>query len=221
MEHELYHQHHSLDLPQVLVLKPPAFFKYLEDQLVNKFPLLKAWESPLSQDKFLKPHAHSVQAMICLACVSAYAAILQLLPALHLIVTDSAGLNAGNIFSKDGAEMTVGLLIDVLRKISAADQYVRQGHCDVLIICCGLTDQTRNMVSKEVVMVFGKEGVITKIGCGPIIDEKAVVRCLLDGEINGAGLDVFGNEPNVPNELFELDNVVLSPHRAVFTEESF
>jgi hydroxypyruvate reductase 2 len=48
-----------------------------------------------------------------------------------------------------------------------------------------------------------------------------MVRCLVHGEIAGAGLDVFENEPDVPKELFELDNVVLSPHRAVFTSESF
>lgn len=48
-----------------------------------------------------------------------------------------------------------------------------------------------------------------------------MVQCLVQEEIAGAGLDVFENEPNVPKELIELDNVVLQPHRAVFTTESF
>ncbi|KAK3194946.1 hypothetical protein Dsin_026256 [Dipteronia sinensis] len=47
-----------------------------------------------------------------------------------------------------------------------------------------------------------------------------MVECLMRGEIGGAGLDVFENEPEVPKELFDLDNVVLSPHIAVFTPES-
>ncbi|CAI0470547.1 unnamed protein product [Linum tenue] len=47
-----------------------------------------------------------------------------------------------------------------------------------------------------------------------------MVRCLVEGEIAGAGLDVFEDEPVVPKELLELDNVVLSPHSAVLTRES-
>lgn len=76
------------------------------------------------------------------------------------------------------------------------------------------------MINKEVLLALGKTGVIVNIGRGPIIDEKEMVRCLVEGEIAGAGLDVFENEPDVPKELFELDNVVLSPHCAVFTHES-
>jgi hydroxypyruvate reductase 2 len=91
---------------------------------------------------------------------------------------------------------------------------------DVLIVCCGLTDQTRHMINKEVMLALGKEGVIINIGRGPIINEKELVQCLLQQELRGAGLDVFENEPNVPPQLFTLDNVVLSPHRAVHTPES-
>lgn len=100
---------------------------------------------------------------------------------------------------------------------------VRQlaANSDALIICCALTDQTRHMIDKDVFSAMGKEGVIVNIGRGAIVDEKEMVRCLVHGEITGAGLDVFENEPDVPKELFELDNVVLSPHRAVFTPESF
>ncbi|XP_065864815.1 glyoxylate/hydroxypyruvate reductase HPR3-like [Euphorbia lathyris] len=93
-------------------------------------------------------------------------------------------------------------------------------NCDALIICCGLTDETRHMIDKEVLSALGKKGVVVNIGRGAIIDEKELVRCLVAGEIAGAGLDVFENEPIVPQELLKLDNVVLSPHCAVFTPES-
>lgn len=62
---------------------------------------------------------------------------------------------------------------------------------------------------------------IVNVGRGALIDEKELVRCLVAREIGGAGLDVFENEPNVPEELFALDNVVLSPHVAAYTPESF
>ncbi|KAG5565616.1 hypothetical protein RHGRI_001505 [Rhododendron griersonianum] len=64
-------------------------------------------------------------------------------------------------------------------------------------------------------------GIIINIARGAIIDEKELVGCLVRGEIAGAGLDVFENEPNVPKELFAMDNVVLLPHRAAFTEGAF
>lgn len=92
---------------------------------------------------------------------------------------------------------------------------------EVLIICCGLTEQTRHMIDRKVLLALGKQGVIVNIGRGVIINEKEMVQCLVQGEIGGAGLDVFENEPNVPKELFALDNVVLSPHRAVFMLKSF
>ena len=91
---------------------------------------------------------------------------------------------------------------------------------DALIICCALTDQTRHMINKEVLSALGKYGVVVNIGRGAIIDEKEMVKCLVNGEIRGAGLDVFENEPHIPKELVEMDNVVLSPHKGVYTLES-
>ena len=92
---------------------------------------------------------------------------------------------------------------------------------DVLILCCALTEKAHHVINKDVMVALGKQGVIINVGCGSLIDEKELVQCLVRGEIGGAGLDVFENEPNAPKELFELDNVVLSPHCAVMTPESF
>ncbi|KAJ0048330.1 hypothetical protein Pint_15965 [Pistacia integerrima] len=92
---------------------------------------------------------------------------------------------------------------------------------DVLIVCCALTVETRHMINKDVMTALGKEGVIINVGRGSLIDEKELVQFLVQGELGGAGLDVFEKEPDVPKELFTLDNVVLSPHLAVLTPESF
>ncbi|KAJ1413690.1 hypothetical protein SESBI_19513 [Sesbania bispinosa] len=92
---------------------------------------------------------------------------------------------------------------------------------NILILCCELNNQTRHIINREVMLALGKEGVIVNVGRGALIDEKELVRCLMEGEIGGAGLDVFENEPHVPKELFSLDNVVLQPHAATSTLEAY
>lgn len=91
---------------------------------------------------------------------------------------------------------------------------------DVLILCCALTEETHHIIDKEVLTALGKEGIVINVGRGALVDEKELVEFLKRGEIGGAGLDVYENEPHVPEELFGLDNVVLSPHLAVLTPES-
>ncbi|KAL5552191.1 hypothetical protein UlMin_002367 [Ulmus minor] len=85
---------------------------------------------------------------------------------------------------------------------------------DVLIVCCALTPATHHIINKDVMKALGKDGVIINVGRGALVDEKQLVESLTKGEIGGAGLDVF------ENELFDLENVVLSPHRAVLTPQS-
>lgn len=94
-------------------------------------------------------------------------------------------------------------------------------HSDVLVLCCELNDQTRHIINREVMLALGKGGVIVNVGRGALIDEKELLQCLMEGEIGGAGLDVFENEPYVPKEFFALDNVVVSPHAAFSTSESY
>lgn len=102
-----------------------------------------------------------------------------------------------------------------------SDVYELAANSDVLVLCCPLTDETRHLINKEVLSALGKEGVIINIARGSVVDEKELVRFLLEGQIAGAGMDVFENEPSVPKELLALDNVVLSPHLAACTEEAF
>lgn len=81
-----------------------------------------------------------------------------------------------------------------------------------LVIACPLTRETRNLVNANVLRALGPEGFLVNVGRGPVIDEDALVAALTNKEIAGAALDVFRDEPNVPEALLELDNVVLTPH---------
>ena len=76
------------------------------------------------------------------------------------------------------------------------------------------------MIDAEVLAALGPEGHIVNISRGSIIDEPALIAALQTGGIAGAGLDVFAEEPHVPEALRKLPNVVLSPHRAPGTVEA-
>ncbi|RID54709.1 hypothetical protein BRARA_G02011 [Brassica rapa] len=91
---------------------------------------------------------------------------------------------------------------------------------DILVVACALTDETRHIVNREVMDALGAKGVLINIGRGPHIDEKEMVKALTEGRLGGAGLDVFEQEPHVPEELFGLENVVLLPHVASATVET-
>lgn len=67
---------------------------------------------------------------------------------------------------------------------------------------------------------LGPDGLLVNIARGTVVDEVALVTALSEGKLGGAGLDVFADEPNVPEALFNLDRVVLQPHRASATIET-
>ena len=90
----------------------------------------------------------------------------------------------------------------------------------MLVLSCALTEETKRVVNRGVMEALGKDGVLVNVGRGGLVDEPELVRCLREGVLGGAGLDVYENEPAVPPELFGMDNVVLSDHRAVTTPES-
>ncbi|MHB8136497.1 MAG: hydroxyacid dehydrogenase [Anaerolineaceae bacterium] len=82
------------------------------------------------------------------------------------------------------------------------------------------TPQTHHMINAAVLEALGKDGFIVNCARGPVVDEQALVTALQNNIIAGAGVDVYDPEPPSPNNpLFSLDNVVLTPHLASFTEE--
>ncbi len=71
---------------------------------------------------------------------------------------------------------------------------------------------TYHMITSAVLEALGPDGVVINVGRGSTIDEQALIAALKDGTILSAGLDVFENEPHIPAELLELEQVVLLPH---------
>ncbi|XP_027083094.1 glyoxylate/hydroxypyruvate reductase HPR3-like [Coffea arabica] len=255
-----------------------------------------------SSDSLFSSLAGTVRILLCVANSPVNSETLDKYPSLECVVGSTTGLNhidlaecrrrgirvtnAGDAFADDAADYAVGLLIETLRRISAADRFVRAGswavkgqfplsykvwgkrvgiagmgsigrriskrlqafgcsiaynsrkpkanisfpfyasvqelasNVDILVVCCALTNETRHIINRDVMKALGKEGIIVNIGRGSLIDEKEMVKLLVKGEIGGAGLDVFENEPVVPRELHALDNVVLSPHRGGAVPES-
>ena len=67
---------------------------------------------------------------------------------------------------------------------------------------------------------LGPRGFLINVARGSVVDEEALIAALQNGTIAGAGLDVFANEPHVPEALWSLRNVVLTPHMASATTET-
>lgn len=83
---------------------------------------------------------------------------------------------------------------------------------DVLMVAVRAGAATRHAVDAGVLAALGSDGHVINIARGFVIDEAALVTALADGTIAGAGLDVYENEPHVPDALLALPNVVLLPH---------
>ena len=92
--------------------------------------------------------------------------------------------------------------------------------CDFLVVITAGGAATRHLIGAEVLDALGPRGFLVNVARGSVVDEAALVRALVDRRIAGAGLDVFENEPQVPEALLALDNVVLLPHIASATEET-
>jgi lactate dehydrogenase-like 2-hydroxyacid dehydrogenase len=83
---------------------------------------------------------------------------------------------------------------------------------DFLIVIIPATPQTDKIVSRDVIAALGPSGILVNVARGAVVDEEALVAALAAGKLGGAGLDVFVHEPQVPQALFGMDNVVLAPH---------
>ncbi len=194
--------------------------------------------------------------------------------------------NTPDVLNDAVAELTIGLMIALARRIPQADQYVRQGKwqpgasmplfseltgktlgilglgrigkeiasraqamkmrvvyhgrhrqpsephiyydnlvdmardSDWLVIIAPGGKGTERIVSRDVLTALGPKGMLVNVARGTLVDEPAMLELLQNGGLGGAALDVFENEPSVPQAFFALDNVVLSPHQGSATVQT-
>ena len=83
---------------------------------------------------------------------------------------------------------------------------------DFLVVITPGGAATRKLIDAKVLAALGPKGYLINVARGSVVDEAALIAALQAGTIAGAALDVFENEPQVPQALRELDNVVLTPH---------
>ena len=193
--------------------------------------------------------------------------------------------NTPDVLNDAVAEITIGLMISLARRIPQGDQFVRQGKwpgnnfglfseltgktvgilglgrigkeiatraqamkmrvvyygrhqqpsvpyiyynnledmardSDWLVIIAPGGKGTEGIVSRKVLEALGPKGMLVNVARGTLIDEPAMVELLQNGGLGGAALDVFEKEPQVPEALLGLDNVVLSPHQGSATNQT-
>ena len=91
---------------------------------------------------------------------------------------------------------------------------------DFLAVNCPLNETTRGMVNASKLSLMKDTAYLINTARGPIVDEAALYRALVEKKIAGAGLDVFEVEPTpADNPLLQLENVVVTPHGICFTDE--
>ena len=104
------------------------------------------------------------------------------------------------------------------RHVADALAFARES--EIIIVATSGGAETHGLVDAAMLDALGPDGVIINISRGSVIDEPALVAALADGRIGGAGLDVFADEPHVPEALFAMDHVVLQPHQGSATENT-
>lgn len=90
---------------------------------------------------------------------------------------------------------------------------------DALVLAAA-ADKAEGIVDSNVLQALGERGYLINVARGKLVNEAHLVEALANHRIAGAGLDVFVDEPNVPPELFAMDNVVMQAHRASATWET-
>jgi hydroxypyruvate reductase len=250
---------------------------------------------------FLKTEGKGIEALATNARVGANAALVEGLPELKVVSSLGVGLDAidlqlmrergiavgytPEVLNDCVADLAFALLMNVVRRVNAADLFVRNGQwhqsgfpittrvsgkrlgilgmgrigaviarravgfdmevryhnrrpvaqsplgyarsavelakwADFLIVASSGGAQAAHLVSREVLDALGPKGYLVNVSRGSVVDEPALIEYLQNKRIAGAGLDVFEQEPGVPDTLSSLDNVVLTPHVGSNTAET-
>ena len=113
---------------------------------------------------------------------------------------------------REGAAYDVAGLSRVIDR-TGLDEALPQ--TDIIVLACPLTDQTQGLIGARQLGLLPPGAILINVARGPVVDQAALTRALRDGQLGGACLDVFAQEPLPPGDpLWELDNVIVSPHSA-------
>lgn len=282
------------------VLLVAKVLPYLEQELDKRYKLFRAWDNP-QKAQVMSQHGGAIRAVVGNSNDGADAALIEALPKLEIVSSFSVGVdkidlekckekgirvtNTPDVLTDEVADLAIGLMLALLRRICECDRYVRAGkwkqgdyklttkfsgktvgiiglgrigqaiakraegfncsicyysrtekrdskykyypsvvelasNCQILVVACPLTEETHHVINREVINALGPKGFLINIGRGKHVDEPELVSALLEGRLGGAGIDVFEDEPHVPEELFGLENVVLLPHVGSATVET-
>jgi len=274
--------------PEILMIGP--MLQSCMDALDEAFTVHRLWEAA-DQDAFVARVAPAVRGIA--TARGCPGALIAKLPKLEIIGSFGVGYdsvdvetarkhgvrvtNTPDVLNDAVAELTVGLMVALCRRLPQGDAYVRAGKwlngpypltrqltgasvgivglgrigkeiarrldamrmtiayhgrnaqpaepyvyypdltemaraVDWLVTIAPATPETIGMISREVLTALGPEGSFVNVARGTLVDEPAMVELLRSGKLGGAALDVFADEPRVPEALLALDNVVLAPH---------
>ena len=118
---------------------------------------------------------------------------------------------------RDGRDRGLG---PGVRTVAAAELDQVLAGTDVLVLCCPLTPQTHHLLDRRRLSLMPPEAIVINLSRGDVIEEPALIEALQSGMISAACLDVFSTEP-LPeaSPLWQLDNVIVSPHSASTVDE--
>ena len=110
---------------------------------------------------------------------------------------------------------------EVVEQFYGADDLTKMlSRSDYVAVCLPLTPETRHMISDAEFAAMKASAIFINVGRGPVVDQAALVRALMERKIAGAGLDVFETEPLPEDDpIFQFENVLISPHSADRTRE--
>jgi len=91
---------------------------------------------------------------------------------------------------------------------------------DWLVVLTPGGEGTKNLIDRNILTALGPQGMLVNVSRGSVVDEPVLIQMLQKKQIGGAALDVFADEPNVPDALIGLDNAVLSPHQGSATHQT-
>ena len=274
------------------VLMPRPLSPYAMTKLGAAFRIVKLWEAE-DQDARLAEVAPEVRAVATGAHAQIDGPFMSRLPKLEIVANFGVGYdsvdaawagqhgivvtNTPDVLNEEVADTTLGLILNTVRQLPAAERHVRSGKwlqggfqltaslrgktvgilglgrigkaiakrceafglavvyhgrapqagvpylyyptlvgmaeaCDILVVITPGGAATRHLVDAAVLKALGPTGILINVSRGSVVDEAALIEALQRHTIAAAGLDVFQDEPRVPQALLDMEHVVLLPH---------